>query len=76
MALAAPNKRFRIKLVIADIDGTLVTREKLLTPRSVQAVQRLKDAGILFGVTTGRAHGRTGSADRSGAPVGCMALHR
>jgi Cof subfamily protein (haloacid dehalogenase superfamily) len=40
--------------VIADIDGTLVTKEKLLTPRSVQAVQRLQDAGILFGITTGR----------------------
>ncbi len=40
--------------MIADIDGTLVTREKLLTPRSVQAVQRLNEAGILFGVTTGR----------------------
>lgn len=46
--------RPRIQLLIADIDGTLVTREKLLTPRSVQAVQRLSDAGILFGVTTGR----------------------
>jgi Cof subfamily protein (haloacid dehalogenase superfamily) len=54
MPLAAPNKRSRIKLVIADIDGTLVTKEKLLTPRSVQAVQRLHDAGILFGITTGR----------------------
>jgi len=54
MPLAATNKRSRIKLVIADIDGTLVTREKLLTPRSVQAVHRLHDAGILFGITTGR----------------------
>src|SRR5215471_12498428 len=54
MTLAATNKRSRIKLVIADIDGTLVTKEKLLTPRSVQAVQRLQDAGILFGITTGR----------------------
>ena len=54
MPLAATNKRSRIKLVIADIDGTLVTKEKLLTPRSVQAVQRLQDAGILFGITTGR----------------------
>jgi hypothetical protein len=50
----ATNQRPRIRLVIADIDGTLVTPEKLLTPRSMQAVQRLKDAGILFGVTTGR----------------------
>jgi Cof subfamily protein (haloacid dehalogenase superfamily) len=40
--------------LIADIDGTLVTKEKLLTPKSVQAVQRLSDAGILFGITTGR----------------------
>ena len=54
MALPATKPRPRIRLVIADIDGTLVTREKLLTPRSMQAVQRLNDAGILFGVTTGR----------------------
>jgi Cof subfamily protein (haloacid dehalogenase superfamily) len=54
MALPATSQRPRIRLVIADIDGTLITREKLLTPRSVQAVQRLNEAGILFGITTGR----------------------
>jgi Cof subfamily protein (haloacid dehalogenase superfamily) len=54
MPLPTTDRRPRIRLLIADIDGTLVTREKLLTPRSVQAVQRLMDAGILFGVTTGR----------------------
>jgi Cof subfamily protein (haloacid dehalogenase superfamily) len=54
MASTAVNKPPRIRLVIADIDGTLVTKEKLLTPRSIEAVQRLNDAGILFGVTTGR----------------------
>src|SRR6516164_7518276 len=54
MAMHAATERPRIRLVIADIDGTLVTKEKLLTPRSVQAVQRLNDAGILFGITTGR----------------------
>jgi Cof subfamily protein (haloacid dehalogenase superfamily) len=54
MAVPASNLRPRIRLVIADIDGTLITREKLLTPKSVQAVERLKEAGILFGVTTGR----------------------
>ena len=54
MATTATNKRSRIRLVIADIDGTLVTQEKLLTPKSMDAVRRLKDAGILFGVTTGR----------------------
>jgi Cof subfamily protein (haloacid dehalogenase superfamily) len=48
------NDRSAIRLVIADIDGTLVTKEKLLTPKSVRAVDRLNEAGILFGVTTGR----------------------
>ena len=51
---AQPNKRTRIRLLIADIDGTLVTKEKLLTPKSVDALSRLQKAGVLFGVTTGR----------------------
>ena len=54
MTPPATNKRPRIRLVIADIDGTLVTKDKLLTTRSVQAVQRLHNVGILFGITTGR----------------------
>src|SRR5215471_16932427 len=54
MAQTSINKRPPIRLVIADIDGTLVNKQKLLTPRSVRAVERLNDAGILFGVTTGR----------------------
>ena len=54
MALAGTSKRSRIRLMIADIDGTLVTKEKLLTPKSVQAAVRLQEAGIIFGVTTGR----------------------
>jgi Cof subfamily protein (haloacid dehalogenase superfamily) len=53
--MALPSKgRPRVRLLIADIDGTLVTKEKLLTPKSIQALQRLNDAGILFGITTGR----------------------
>jgi hypothetical protein len=43
-----------IRMLIADVDGTLVTREKVLTPRTVQAVGALREAGILFGVTSGR----------------------
>src|SRR5215467_15494414 len=54
MTATSPNNPTRIRLLIADIDGTLVTHEKLLTPKSIQAVQQLKDAGILFGITTGR----------------------
>jgi Cof subfamily protein (haloacid dehalogenase superfamily) len=54
MAVTATSPHPRIRLLIADIDGTLINKEKLLTPRSVEAVERLKEAGILFGVTTGR----------------------
>jgi Cof subfamily protein (haloacid dehalogenase superfamily)/HAD superfamily hydrolase (TIGR01509 family) len=43
-----------IKLVIADIDGTLVTRNKVLTARTCAAVARLRAAGIEFTITSGR----------------------
>ena len=43
-----------IRLLIADIDGTLVTQEKVLTRRSMESVDRLRDAGIAFTVTSGR----------------------
>ncbi|MGC2528331.1 MAG: Cof-type HAD-IIB family hydrolase [Candidatus Acidiferrum sp.] len=43
-----------IKMVIADVDGTLVTQEKVLTKRAVEAVLRLHHAGIQFSVTSGR----------------------
>ena len=43
-----------IKMVIADVDGTLVTQEKVLTKRAGEAVQRLHEAGIQFSITSGR----------------------
>lgn len=43
-----------IRLVIADVDGTLVTQDKVLTPRSIEAVKRLREAGIAFSITSGR----------------------
>jgi Cof subfamily protein (haloacid dehalogenase superfamily) len=43
-----------IKMVIADVDGTLVTQEKVLTKRAADAVLALHDAGILFSITSGR----------------------
>ena len=43
-----------VSLVIADVDGTLVTQDKVLTPRAVESVLRLHEAGILFTVTSGR----------------------
>ncbi|GBR40628.1 hydrolase [Neoasaia chiangmaiensis NBRC 101099] len=43
-----------IRLVLADVDGTLVTKEKILTPRAIDAVRRLRERGILFAITSGR----------------------
>ena len=43
-----------IRLVLSDVDGTLVTSKKELTPEAVRAVNRLGEAGIHFAVTSGR----------------------
>lgn len=43
-----------IRLMLADVDGTLVTPDKVLTDRTVAAVTSLKKAGILFALTSGR----------------------
>src|SRR5215471_9484231 len=43
-----------IRMVIADVDGTLVTQEKVLTKRAAEAVLQLQQAGIQFSVTSGR----------------------
>ena len=45
---------YSIRLLVADVDGTLVTQEKVLTERAVHAVQALAAAGVLFAVTSGR----------------------
>lgn len=44
----------RVRLVLADVDGTLVTPDKVLTHRATEAVRRLGEAGILFAITSGR----------------------
>jgi Cof subfamily protein (haloacid dehalogenase superfamily) len=44
----------KISLLIADVDGSLVTNEKVLTPYAQAAVRALNDAGIAFAITSGR----------------------
>ena len=44
----------RISLFLADVDGTLVTHEKVLTDKAVKAVEDLRAAGIRFAITSGR----------------------
>jgi Cof subfamily protein (haloacid dehalogenase superfamily) len=43
-----------VRLLLADVDGTLVTQDKVLTDRAIDAVRRLGEAGILFAITSGR----------------------
>ena len=43
-----------VKLLLADVDGTLVTKEKVLTDRAVAAVHKLHEAGVTFAITSGR----------------------
>ncbi|MDB5397053.1 MAG: Hydrolase superfamily protein, partial [Rhodospirillales bacterium] len=43
-----------IRLLLADVDGTLVTKKKVLTDQVRAAVRDLGRAGILFAITSGR----------------------
>jgi Cof subfamily protein (haloacid dehalogenase superfamily) len=44
----------RIALVVSDVDGTLVTKDKTLTDKAKGAVRRLRDAGIGFTIVSSR----------------------
>ncbi len=43
-----------IRLVVSDIDGTLVTSEKSLTPGAISAAKRLAEAGIALSLVSSR----------------------
>jgi len=43
-----------IRLFLADVDGALVTRQKVLTEAARAAVRELEHAGIAFAITSGR----------------------
>jgi len=47
----------KIKLVALDVDGTLVRSDLSLSPAVVQAVESLRDAGIIVSINTGRSMG-------------------
>jgi Cof subfamily protein (haloacid dehalogenase superfamily) len=44
----------RISLVVSDVDGTLLTKDKVLTDRARAAVRRLHEAGIGFTIVSSR----------------------
>ena len=51
MTRARPAK---LSMLLADVDGTLVTRDKVLTERAIRATRALDDRGVRFAVTSGR----------------------
>jgi hypothetical protein len=52
--MVEPARASKISLVLADVDGTLVTKDKVLTLRAGAAVKALHAAGIAFAITSGR----------------------
>jgi Cof subfamily protein (haloacid dehalogenase superfamily) len=43
-----------IRLLLSDVDGTLVTKDKVLTKAAQAVVQALRDAGVSFAITSSR----------------------
>lgn len=43
-----------VKLLLADVDGTLVTQDKVLTQQASDAAKAMRAAGIRFAITSGR----------------------
>lgn len=44
-----------IKLIVCDIDGTLVRTDRVLTSVTKQMIQRIHDAGLYFSIASGRS---------------------
>ncbi|PWT98738.1 MAG: Cof-type HAD-IIB family hydrolase [Candidatus Melainabacteria bacterium] len=44
----------KISLLVSDVDGTLVTKDKILTERTCRAVEKIHEAGIKFAITSSR----------------------
>jgi len=66
MASQAPPIRF----LVSDIDGTLVTGDKTLTPAAVEAVERVRAAGMAFTVISSRPpRGMAAIVDRLGVDL-------
>jgi Cof subfamily protein (haloacid dehalogenase superfamily) len=54
MTTHAPRRPQKISLLLSDVDGTLVTTDKVLTEGTRRAVHRLRDAGVRFAITSSR----------------------
>lgn len=42
------------KIVVLDVDGTLITSDKQVTQKTIEAIELIKSKGLLFAIATGR----------------------
>lgn len=42
------------KAIMCDVDGTLLNNEGIVSPKTVEAIHKAREKGILFGLSTGR----------------------
>lgn len=43
-----------IKAIMCDVDGTLLTNQGVVSPLTVEAIKKVREKGIIFGLSTGR----------------------
>lgn len=43
-----------IRAVMCDVDGTLLTSEQIVSDKTIEAIKKIKEKGVLFGLCTGR----------------------
>ncbi|MDY4611162.1 MAG: HAD family hydrolase [Sphaerochaetaceae bacterium] len=48
------SRRPMIKLVVSDMDGTLIDADEVLSDKAIALSRRLKESGIMFSLATGR----------------------
>ena len=48
------NVMKNIKVIMCDIDGTLLNSKGIVTPKTIDAIKKVREQGILFGISTGR----------------------
>lgn len=43
-----------VKAIMCDVDGTLLNKDQIVSPFTVEMIKKAKEKGILFGLSTGR----------------------
>jgi Cof subfamily protein (haloacid dehalogenase superfamily) len=65
-----------VRLLVSDVDGTLVTSEKVLTATSVAAAARLREAGVALALVSSRPpRGMAGIAGQLGIEAPCAGFN-